>query len=370
MQNNILEYFHDRRLLILSTASIIFVLGLKHLQLFSTGNLVFDALQFILLTVLILISARSISNRAEYLAHKYGEPHGTLILTFTSVMVEMIMLCSIMLHEQHEPMIARDTVYSVIMIVINGLIGISIFLGAMKHGEQKYNLKSSNSYFSMILAFVGISLVLPNFIPPASIHYYEIFLIVISILVYLVFVRIQTKEHRHFFTYEQHSTERHQIWLDHQQNSSGWYQGILLFFTLVIIGYLANTVAIIIDDASTKMAIPNQAAALYIAILILAPEGLTAIRAGLNNEMQRVINVCLGSVLSTITLTIPAVLLIGLIFDRHMILGITQIQAVMLFLTLFVGMNSYRHGETNAIQGIIHSTLFVTYIVLMFTHSL
>lgn len=368
--NNRLQQLRDQKTLMLVLVSAIVVFELKHFHLLDSDRVEIVGLEFFWLTLVIVIAAINITNRAEYLAHKYGEPHGTLILTFAAVLVEMIMLSSIMLHEEHEPTLARDTVYSVIMIVINGLIGVSMFLGGLKHGEQKYNFKSSNTYFSMILAFVGVSLLLPKFIAAASMPVYELFLILVSIFVYIIFLRAQTKEHRHFFSCEVTGLESPQVQIYRRQDASGWYHGFWLLMILILIGYLADSLAVILDDSARKLSLPHEAIALYVALLILAPEGITSIRAGLNNEMQRVVNICLGSVLSTITLTVPAVLLVGMVFTKPMILGVTNSQAVMLFLTLFVGMNSYRHGETNAMQGVIHFTLFAAYIVFMFLPAL
>jgi len=314
----------------------------------------------------ILLAAFGVVRHAEFLAHVFGEPYGTLILTISAVCIEVIMITTMMLHGDPDPTMARDTIYSTLMIIINGLIGLAMLLGGAKYGEQQYNLKSSGAFFSMILALVGLGLLVPSIVPPASRGRYGIFLTVSSVLLYAIFLRIQIKEHRYFFVYR--GNEDRVGGAHHSEvDRAGWlYHAILLAATLVTIGYLAESLAIVIDDGSDRLGVPDQVGALAVALLILAPEGLTAIRAGLRNDMQRVVNISLGSALSTISLTIPAVLIFGMILRREVILGLTGIQATMLALSLFVGMNSYRSGETNLLQGAIHFVLFASFVVLMF----
>jgi Ca2+:H+ antiporter len=135
---------------------------------------------------------------------------------------------------------------------------------------------------------------------------------------------------------------------------------------LALIAYLAEAVALVIDLGVETLDLPAELASLLVAILILSPEGLTALRAGLQNDMQRVVNICLGSALSTVSLTIPAVLAVSLLSGHPVTLGLTTVQAVMLGFTLVIAMNSYRSGETNLLHGAIHFALFATFIALIF----
>lgn len=314
----------------------------------------------------ILSSAFSVVGHAEALAEHYGEPYGTLILTLSAVSIEVIMIVSMMLHGDPDPTMARDTIYATLMIIINGLIGLAQLLGGLRHGEQRYNLKSSNAFFSMILALLGLGLFVPNFVPHRSRAGYGLFLACASVLLYLVFLRTQTTEHRHFFTQQDSGaahTERGPV---HPHGGSGLFHAGLLVATIALIAYLAEFLAILIDEGIEILGLPDQVASLVVALLVLSPEGVAATRAGLHNDMQRVVNIALGSALSTISLTIPAVLVVGQITGREVILGVTPIQATMLAFTILIGMNSYRIGETNVLHGLIHFALFAAYVALIF----
>jgi len=120
----------------------------------------------------IIYLALSVAHHAEILAYKYGEPYGTLILTLSAVTVEIIMI-TIMMLNTHNPLLPRDTIYSAVMLDINGLLGLAAIIGGIKHGEQKYNVDSTNSYISMIIVSLGIAMVLPHFIPKENIGNFE-----------------------------------------------------------------------------------------------------------------------------------------------------------------------------------------------------
>lgn len=310
----------------------------------------------------ILVAAFAVVRHAEALAHRYGEPYGTLILTLSAVAIEVIMISEMMLNASPNPTLGRDTIYSTLMIIFNGLIGLAMLLGGLRYGEQEHNLKSSTSFFSMILVLASVGLFLPMVVPKTSRIPYEVFLIVLFCLLYLLFLRIQTREHRYFFVSKVSPHHGHH----RDDGAPGWYHGALLVGTLALIAYLAETVATFLDVGVEALGVPAQAASLLVALLILAPEGLTALRAGLDNDMQRVVNICLGSALSTVSLTIPAVLVIGILAGHSVVLALSHAQAVMLGFSLLIGMNSYRSGETNALQGAIHFALFATFIALIF----
>ena len=347
---------------------------LSSMIVMSLGELFFDditnpwmlGLLFLWMFGVILGAAFTVVHHAEALAHKYGEPYGTLILTLAVIGVEVIMISSIMLHEENEPTFARDTIYSVLMIIFNGLVGITMLLGGLKFGEQQFNFKSANTYFSMILAHVGLGLFVTMHIPEQYTTHYDVFLIFASIVLYIIFLKIQTGEHRNFFTYEREEEAMKRSSALFSTSSSGPYHILLLIGTIGLISYLAESLAIVTDEGVDLLGVPQQLASLMVALLILAPECLTAIRAGLNNEKQRVINISLGSALATITLTIPAVLIIGFITNKDVILGLTPIQAMMVGFSLLIGMNTYQGGETNRLLGAVHIVLFTAYVVLIF----
>ncbi len=320
---------------------------------------------FVWLFAVILGAAFGVVRHAEVLAHKYGEPFGTLILTLSVIGIEVIMIATMMVNGDPDPTAARDTMYSVIMIVINGLIGLALILGGLRHGEQSHNLKSSNAYFSMILAIVGLGLILPAFIGADRLPSYQILLIVLSFGLYAVFLRVQTKEHRYFFVAESRAptTDSHS---PGDLVFAGWVHTALLIGTLLLLVLLAKSLAQVIDIGTARLGAPPGVDALIIALLVLSPEGLAAIRAGRRNDMQQVVNICLGSVLATVALTIPVVLIVAKSIDHTLTLGLNPIQGVLVAVTLLVGMNTYRLGETNLLQGVIHFALFAAFVGLIF----
>lgn len=275
------------------------------------------------------------------------------------------MVSAMMLHAGNNPTMARDTIFSTLMLIINGQIGVAMLLGGIRHGEQHYNLKSSNAYFSMIFAFTGLGLFLPAFVAPESREHLYLFLIFAFLALYAIFLRLQMKEHRYFFAGEQGKKPAPAVHERRREPHAGLYHAGMLLGAVLAVAYLSESLALVLDTAVERMGIPTGWASLVVAVLVLSPEALTAIRAGLDNQMQRVVNISLGSALSTMALTIPAVLLVSLLTGRSITLGLPPDDSVMLFFTLLVGMRSYALGETNILQGFIHFVLFVAFIVLI-----
>jgi len=366
MENTIVKFISNEKGFIAALISAVIVLVFGRPLFYDLSNYLKLLVLFVFLFSIILSAAIAIVHHAEALAHKYGEPYGTLILTLSVIGIEVIMIAVVMLNAENQPTMARDTMYSVIMIVTNGLIGLAMILGGLKHGEQRFNLKSSNSFFSMIIAFVTLGLILPNFIPPTYLESYYIFLIVISTLLYILFLRIQTFEHSYFFTFGNDGDSSAQTHIEAKEDISGVYHALMLILTLIPLIVLAKSLAVVLDYGIEITGAPVDLAALIVALLILSPEGLTAIRAGRNNEMQRVVNIGLGSALATIGMTIPVVLIISFIANKDIDLGLDSQQATLLIATILVGMNTYKDGETNMLQGAIHFVLFATFIALIF----
>ena len=174
-------------------------------------------------------------------------------------------------------------------------------------------------------------------------------------------------EHRYFFVFEPAAEAPEETESDsdiHQE--SGRFHIIVLIATLLILAFLSKSMAIVTDRVVSDFGAPEALAALVVAVLILVPEAITALRAGLNNEAQRVVNIGLGSALSSMGLTIPTVLIIGLVTGRIVDLALSPVQMTLLGLTLLVGIVSYRRGETNVLMGTIHMVLFAAFAVLIF----
>lgn len=330
-------------------------------------NNVLEAFVFLFVFAVIIYAAIGVVHHAELIAFKLGEPYGTMVLTFSAVTVEVIMITAMMLHGDSDPVLARDTIFSTLMILINALIGFVLLAGGFRYGEQKYNLKSSNSYLSMIIGIIGLGMFLPNLINIEAYYTYQGFLIIALLILYIFFIRMQSKEHNYYFTFKKLSDEEgHHIKTSDRKKISGLYHSIMLIITIAAISLLAENLAVFADDGIAKLNMPEAMAGLLISIIIVTPEGLTAIRAGLGNDMQRVINISLGSVLSTVSLTIPAVLIVGMLYGKEIILGLTLVQSGMIIISLLVSILTCKDGETNALQGFIHVILFIAFVFMIF----
>jgi Ca2+:H+ antiporter len=344
---------------------------------FGTGNRVVEDIAHPLLLVLvffwlfavILWSAISVVRHADALAIKFGEPYGTLILTLSAISIEVVMISTAMLHGANNPTLARDAMFAVIMIALGGLVGLSLLLGGLRHREQHYNLQGVNSYLNVIMALAVLGLVLPNFTTstngPTFSSEQGIFLAVMSVSLYGIFILIQTIRHSQYFMESQDLVTRpgsaHQL-----QLRSTPYHAVMLVIYLIAVVLMAEKFAIPLDNSVERFGIPQAFGGALIAALVLAPEGLGAIRATLNNHLQRSVNILLGSVLATIGLTIPAVLTIGLITRRSVVLGVQGGNFPLLLLTLAVSVVTFTSGKTNVLQGCIHLLLFAVFLMLIF----
>jgi Ca2+:H+ antiporter len=307
---------------------------------------------------------------ADCLAIKFGEPYGTLILTLAAISIEVMMISAAMLHGANNPTLARDAMFAVIMIALNGLVGLSLLLGGLRHREQHYNLQGTNSYLNVIMALAVLGLVLPNFTtstsgPTFSTHQ-EIFLMITSAGLYAIFLLIQTMRHSQYFMESQDVVVRSASAHHQLQIRSTPYHAVMLVVYLLAVVLLAEKLAIPLDSSIEQFGMPQAFGGAIIASLVLAPEGLGAIHATLSNHLQRSVNILLGSVLATIGLTIPAVLTIGLITKRSVTLGVEGGNLPLLLLTLAVSLVTFASGKTNVLQGCIHLLLFAVFLLLIF----
>jgi Ca2+:H+ antiporter len=315
-----------------------------------------------------MLSAFAVVRHSECLAEIFGEPYGTLILTFAITAIEVMMIAAVMLNGPAVSTTARDTMFAVVMIVFNGMAGLTLLVGGLRYHEQTYNLQGANAFLAVILPLAVLGLVLPNFTsaPGGTLSIpHEIFLIFMSIALYAIFLAIQTLRHRQYFldADEADAMPEHAAAIDVRPAA---YHGVLLVLYIVPIVLLSKKIAVPIDHGVNVLRAPEALVGFLVAVLIMSPESLTAMRATLANQMQRSINLLLGSVLASISLTIPAVLAIGLLTDRAVVLGLPTVDALLLLLTLAMGTLTYASGRTNILQGAVHLLLFFAYIVLIF----
>lgn len=324
---------------------------------------------FIWLFAVILWSAVCVVRHADSLAIKLGEPYGTLILTLSAISIEVVMISTAMLHGANNPTLGRDAIFAVIMIALNGLVGFSLLLGGLRYREQHYNIQGVNSYLNVIMALAVLGLVLPNFTTsttgPTFSTEQEIFFAAVSLLLYAVFLLIQTLRHRRYFLDVEETPSKHESHHPMRVRSTGFH-ALMLFLYLGVVIFLAEKFAVPLDNSIEKFRMPQAFGGAIIAALVLSPEGLGGITASLHNHLQRSINILLGSVLATIGLTIPAVLLIGLITKRPVALGVEGGNLPLLLLTLAVSVVTFTSRKTNVLQGCLHLVLFAVFLLLIF----
>jgi len=344
--------------------AIIAYFGMSHFEHTLVHSTAGNLLGFAILFLVIIYSSMSVAHHAEMLAEKFGEPYGTLILTISAVVVEIVIIVIMMMHAE-SPVLARDTIYSAIMLDINGLLGIAAIIGGLKYGEQPYNVDSSNSYLSMLLVAIGIAMILPHFINPVHHDMFMMFNVMIFILLYIVFTRIQLKSHKYFFEYtDNKECKEGHCTLPDEINAS--YHVFNLVLSIVLIGVLAEVLAVFMGNTLETFKMPLAIGAVGVAVISAAPELITAIRAAVDNRMQTVINIALGASLATILLTIPAVILVSKYYGLELNLSLTPIQGMMLGLTLLLSIVNFSDGETNVLEGFLHFILFIVFVFLLF----
>ena len=287
-----------------------------------------------------------------------------MILTLAAVLVEVVIL-AIMMSNEPSPTLVRDTIYSAVMLDINGILGLAALMGGIKHGEQSYNDDSARTYSVMILTAMGVSMVVPEFIPRGDWKIYSAFTIGAMVVLYTLFLRMQVGPHSYFFSYSYPEKRRKQLPADEQAPPVSLAFSIgTLVFGVVVIGALAEVMSKTLDLGLEGTGAPPVVTAIVVAAISAAPEILTALRAALANRMQSVVNIALGASLSTVILTVPVMEAMALYTGQPFQMAMTPVQTVMVFITLIVSAINLNDGETNAIEGMTHFVLFATFIML------
>ena len=316
--------------------------------------------------------AFNVLRHADCLAELLGEPYGTLILTISVISIEVIMIAAVMLTGENNPALARDTLSSVLMIVLNGMTGLTLLVGALRYKEQVYSLKGASAYLGVIIPLAGLGIVLPRYTTSAPggevSPLVAVYLIIMSIALYGVFLAIQTLRHQSWF--EQPVTEAggeaaENMHGDLQVRSLG-YHALLLPLTMLPIILLSKKMALLVDHGIGTLGAPQALSGFLVAILVLSPEAMAAVRAALENQLQRTMNIALGSSLSTIGLTIPAVLCISLFTGKSIELGLEEPELYLLLITLLISIVNFNSERTNVLHGFVHLILIFTYIMLIF----
>lgn len=329
---------------------------------------------FLWLLAVIVWCAFSAVRHADMLAELLGEPYGTLVLTLSSVTIEVAMITEVMLDGQNNPTLPRDTMFAVLMIVLNGLVGLALVIGALRHGQQHYNLQGAVAFLAVISILAVFSLVIPDFTTstptPTFTPFQASVLGALTLLLYGVFLLIQTVRHRTFFTEPEREAEAEELAVRQSgqriARRSIPFHAVLLFLTLLQVILMSESLSVILNHGVEELGIPIAVAGIVIALIVLSPEGLAALRAAAANRLQRAVNLCLGSALSTIGLTVPAVLAVSLYTGITLQLGLDHVEIVLLVTTLFISLITFSGVPTNLLLGVVHLVLFLAYLTFVF----
>ncbi len=331
---------------------------------------------FVWLFAAILWCASGVVEEADHLAEILGEPLGTLVLTLSIVIVEVVLIAAVVLNSETVSTLGRDTMFALLMIVLNGVVGLALLLGGLRHHEQAYNLQGAVAYLAVIIPLSVIALILPNFTqaePVGSLTTTQsAFFSVFTIVLYGIFLVIQTGRHRGFFV-ESHPnavaavapSTRHERHASAGRAIAG--HTLLLVITMLPIVLLAKQLAKLIDHGIVVLGAPPALGGVLIALIVFTPEAIAALRAALDNQLQRSINLCLGSSASTIGLTVPAILGLGLATGKTMVLGLGPTGVTLLALTLVLSTLTFSGPRTTVLEGTVHLVVFLVYIILIFS---
>lgn len=319
----------------------------------------------LLALVAILASAFSVVRHADVLAHRLGEPYGSLILSLSVVILEVSLISALMATGDAAPALMRDTLFSIIMIVTAGLVGLSLLIGGRKFATQFVNLGGIKQYLMAIVPLAVIVLVLPSALPEGNFSTAQaLFVSLISAAMYAVFLLIQTKTHQSLFVYEHEdgdeNTPHGKPSSKSNLNHTMWLI-VHLILVIVVTKFNANPLEILLAELNA----PAQFTGFLVALLILSPEGLGALRAVLKNQVQRAMNLFFGSVLATISLTVPAVTVIATLTDQELIFGLEPANIVVMLTVLILCQISFSTGRTNVLNGSAHLALFFAYMMII-----
>jgi len=321
----------------------------------------------LLLTAMLLLAVLASVHHAEVVAHRVGEPYGTLVLAVAVTVIEVALIVSLMLAGgQAANSLARDTVFAAIMIVCNGVIGLCLIVGGLRHHVMAFRVDGTSPALAALAALAGLALVLPSFTTttagPSFSASQLAFAGVASLVLYGIFVFVQTVRHRDYFLpLDANDVESH---ADAPSNRTAWLCAGLLLVALIGVVGLAKMLAPALKLFSATVGAPESFAGVLIALIVLLPETGAAVRAARNNRMQTSLNLALGSGLASIGLTIPVVAAISPYFAFPLVLGLPPMQMVMLALTLIVGTLTLGSGRATVLHGAIHLVLFAAFLFL------
>lgn len=304
---------------------------------------------------------------AELIAVRVGEPFGTLVLSLAVTVIEVALITSLMLMPEANATLARDTVFAVVMIVCNGLVGICVLIGGVRYREQEFKTSGTGVYLTVLATMTVLCLVLPNYAQAASGPYFSpaqlVFVSVVTLALYCVFVFIQTIKHTEYFVQAKTETRKKTFV---PGNRLIGISSLLLFVSLVGVVLIAKKFAVVLEAGLSIAGAPYAVAGVIVAMIVLAPESISAVRSAQKDVLQKSLNLALGSSLATIGLTIPTVALMSVVIGKGLVLGLSPRDTLLLSLTLFISLLTFGTGRTNTLYGFVHLVVFATFLVFTF----
>ena len=308
---------------------------------------------------------------AEVVAHRVGSLLGALVLAVAVTVIEVALIVSLMVSGGPEKAsLARDTVFAAVMVILNLLMGLCLLSGAIRHHEQRFQRTGMGAALATLTVLTVVTLVLPNFTSSAPGPFYSAtqlgFVAAVSLVLYGTFALIQTVRHRDYFLPDGEAQDEPDAHAAPPSIRRTAVSGALLLASLFAVVLLAKNLSPVIGALLADWGAPPAVLGVLIAALILAPEGLAAVRAAKADRLQTSLNLALGSALATIGLTIPAVAILSIATGLPIGLGLDAKSTVLLFLSLIVASQTLANGRTTVLQGVIHLMLFAVYLFTTF----
>jgi Ca2+:H+ antiporter len=304
---------------------------------------------------------------AEVVAHRVGEPFGTLVLALAVTIIEVALIVSMMIAGGTDTAtLARDTLFAAVMIVCNGIIGTCLLVGGLRHHEQAFQLRGANAALSVLIALTTLTLVFPNVTTTTGRATFSrsqlAFAASVSLVLYGSFLFVQTVRHREYFLSVDSDEEAAHA--PPPPKKVALVSAGLLLASLVVVVALAKALTPTVEHGIEAVGAPKSVVGIIIAALVLLPEGLAAYRAAIANRLQTSVNLALGSALASIGLTIPAVASISLLLGKPLTLGLDPKEEVLLALTFVVSVLTLGTGRTTMLQGMVHIIIFAVFLFL------
>jgi Ca2+:H+ antiporter len=305
-------------------------------------------------------------HHAEVIAHRVGEPFGTLVLAIAVTVIEASLILSMMVAGGADmAVLPRDTIYAAVMIICNGVVGLCLLMGGLAHREQTFRVEGSGAGLAALVVMASLTLVLPDFTRSSPEGSYTqpqmLFVAVGSATLWAVFVFIQTVRHRDYFLPQIGDPQAH---AEPPSTGETWASLGFLLVSLVGVVGLAKVLSPTIELLVAHAGAPRTVVGIVIAIVVLLPETVAAVRAAREDRLQTSMNLAIGSALASIGLTIPVVVLTAVAFDLPLVLGLDPMELALLAITFIVNAITLGSGRTHMMQGAVHLVLFAAFLFL------